>query len=107
MDTGKKISVVFCTCPLEHAERLASHLVESSRAACINILPQVTSIYRWEGKINRDSESLLVIKCATETVPELTAALTREHPYDVPEVIALPVEGGNADYLRWVLEESS
>ena len=103
MSDEKAVSVVFSTCPPEQAERIARYLVKEGRAACVNIIPQLTSIYRWEGKINKDSESLLVIKCARSAVDELTAAVKREHPYDVPEVIALPVEGGNVEYLRWVV----
>jgi periplasmic divalent cation tolerance protein len=103
-EDGKKICVLFSTCPPKEAERLAGFLVEKNYAACVNIIPAVTSIFRWEGKVERDSESLLVIKCAWDRVKEVTEALLEEHPYDVAEVIALEVKGGNPVYLSWVLE---
>jgi periplasmic divalent cation tolerance protein len=105
MDAESSISVVLSTCPEEQAERLASSLVEERRAACVNIVPKVASVYRWEGKIERAGESLLVIKCATSGVPSLIEALVRLHPYEVPEVIELPVARGHEAYLRWVLAE--
>ena len=103
-DHERKVCVLFSTCPPNDAERLASFLVEKNYAACVNIIPAVNSIYRWEGKVERDGESLLVVKCAQSRVDEVTKALLEEHPYDVPEVIALKVKGGNRAYLNWVLE---
>ena len=105
-DDEKKICVILSTCPPNDAERLASFLVETGHAACVNVLPQVTSVYRWEGKVKHDSESLLVIKCPRERVDALTEALTKEHPYDVPEVIVLKVKGGNPAYLDWVIDSA-
>ena len=102
----KKVCVLFSACPPDEAERLATFLVEKHHAACVNIIPAVTSIYRWEGKLEREAESLLVIKCARDRVREVTEALLKEHPYDVPEVIALKVRGGNPAYLNWVVESA-
>jgi len=100
---GKKVCLVLSTCSPSDAERLAKFLVGNGHAACVNIVPQVTSIYRWEGKLENDVESLLVIKCAKDGVEALTQALVKEHPYDVPELIAFEVGGGNPAYLEWVL----
>ena len=81
--------VVLCTAPsAEVADRLAPHVVEQRLAACVNIVGGVRSVFRWEGTA-------------------LTAALVEQHPYDVPEVIALPAAGGRARYLRWVGEQSA
>ncbi len=102
------VDVVLCTAPPDRAAELARSLVGEKLAACVNILPSVRSIYRWDGELCDDEESLLVIKTASERVPALSKRLIELHPYDVPEVIALPVrEGvGNAQYLQWVLGES-
>lgn len=102
-DPEKKICVLLSTCPRNDAERLASFLVENRHAACVNILPQVTSVYRWEGQVKHDSESLLVIKCPRDLAQAASEALVKEHPYDVPEVIVLKVKGGNPAYLDWVV----
>jgi len=102
----KKVCVLLSTCAPQDAERLASFLVEGGHAACVNIVPLITSVYRWEGKVNRDAESLLVIKCPRERAEAVSAALVEEHPYDVPEVIVLKVKGGNTQYLDWVVQSA-
>lgn len=107
MTPPEAICVVLCTCPPDEADRLAGLLVERRLAACVNVLPRVTSVYRWGGRIERDEESLLVVKCPAAAVERLTAELIAAHPYDVPEVVALPVHDGNAAYLRWVCEETT
>ena len=99
----KRMRVILSTCPPAAAEGLATSLVEKGLVACVNIIPQVTSIYRWEGKLMREGESLLVIKCSEARVEEVTAAILAEHPYDVPEVVALKVKEGNPDYIEWVV----
>jgi periplasmic divalent cation tolerance protein len=91
----------------EDGERLARTLVERRLAACVNLVPGVTSFYRWEGKVARDEERLLVIKTRTDRFFELRAALVDLHPYDLPEVIALPIAGGHDAYLRWLDESVS
>jgi periplasmic divalent cation tolerance protein len=100
------ISVLLSTCPPAAAEEIAAFLVESRRAACVNIVPGVKSIYRWQGSVERGEESLLVIKCAAARRDEVARALVEKHPYEVPEVVALETAGGHAAYLRWVLEAS-
>ncbi|MBW04730.1 Protein CutA, partial [Eschrichtius robustus] len=71
-------------------------------AACVNLIPQITSIYEWKGKIEEDSEVLMMIKTRSSLVPALTDFVRSVHPYEVAEVIALPVEQGNSPYLHWV-----
>lgn len=97
--------VVFCSVPnLETAEGIARALVEESLAACVNVVPSVTSVYRWEGKVTVDSELLLVIKTRGERYAALEARVLELHPYDVPEVIAVGVERGSPRYLDWLAE---
>jgi periplasmic divalent cation tolerance protein len=87
---------------LEDAERIARALVERGLAACVNVVPAVTSIYRWKGKLEQDEERLLVIKTGAERYPALREALVALHPYEVPEVLALPVADGHPPYLEWL-----
>ncbi len=94
--------VVLCTIPQNRAETMASALVNKGLAACVNIVPAVKSIYRWEGKLCEDSEALLVIKTTEEAFPGLMGFIKANHPYTVPEIIALPVSDGNPDYISWV-----
>jgi len=89
----------------EDAERIARALVERGLAACVNVVPGVTSFYRWKGKLEKDEERLLVIKTRAERLPALQEALVSLHPYEVPEAIALSIEAGHEPYLRW-LDES-
>lgn len=97
--------VILCTCPdQETARRLADALVEERLAACVSLMPGLTSVYRWEGRIRHDSEVLLLIKTVEAHVEVLTERLRRLHPYDVPEIIALPIVSGSSDYLNWVSE---
>ena len=104
-----ELRVVLCTCPPDLATGLAGALVDQGLAACVNILPGIRSVYRWQGKVCDDGESLLLIKTRADRVSELTEKILELHPYDVPEVLVLDVvEGeGNPDYLKWVLDESA
>lgn len=86
----------------EDAERLARSLVEKGFAACVNIVPSVVSVYRWQGAVERAPELLLVIKTTGERFEELKAALLAQHPYEVPELIALPIRAGSDRYLEWL-----
>jgi periplasmic divalent cation tolerance protein len=86
----------------EQAERLARALVERRLAACVNVLPGVVSVYRWQERIERDNEHLLIIKSSRARLTELQATLVSLHPYELPEVLALPVAAGHAPYLEWL-----
>ena len=99
--------VAFSTAPsAEVAEQLARALVGEGLAACVNVVPGVTSYYRWKGELQRDAEWLLVIKTSAGRLEALKAALVRLHPYEVPELVALGVEDGLPPYLAW-LDEST
>lgn len=95
--------LVLCTCPdRTAAERIAEIVVGERLAACVNIVPGLTSIYRWEGQIQRDAEWLLLIKTRQAVYPPLEARIRELHPYQVPEIIALPIQVGAAAYLDWI-----
>ena len=99
--------VVLCTVPsMEVAETLARGLVENALAACVNVVPGIRSFYVWEGKACNDAELLLVIKTVQTRYPALETWLAAAHPYDVPEIVALPIERGSAAYLGWVAEQT-
>ncbi len=87
---------------VEDAERIARALVEQGVAACVNVVPGVVSVYRWKGKIERDGEALLVIKTLGERLEPLRAALLALHPYELPELVAIPVGDGHRPYLEWL-----
>lgn len=97
--------VVLVTAPSEDVGRdLARMLLHRRLAACVNIIPSVTSLYTWEGEICVDDEVLLMIKTARSVLDALTSAVSEDHPYDVPEIIALPITAGAEEYLRWLAE---
>ena len=101
---GPAISIVYVTVPDERVgDELASKLVGEKLAACVNIVPGITSIYSWEGKINKDKELMLIIKTRSSLVVQLTQFVKSNHPYETPEVIALPVTGGSEAYINWIV----
>ncbi len=98
------VLLAFCTCPNEVvAEAIADILVGEKLAACVNLLPGIRSIYAWQGEIQRDAEVMLLIKTSTARFAALTQRLPELHPYDLPEIIAIPVSHGLPPYLEWVL----
>ncbi|XP_026737276.1 uncharacterized protein LOC113500622 [Trichoplusia ni] len=100
---ANKYSVGYVTVPsVEVGNTIARGLVENKLAACVNIIPQITSIYEWEGKITEDSEALLMIKTRTSEADKLTEYVRNNHPYKVCEVITLPIQNGNPGYLSWI-----
>ena len=88
------------------AERLAAMVVEKNLAACVNILAPCRSVYRWKGAVQHDEEHPMLIKTTRERYPALEQALRAGHPYELPEIIALPVTAGFAGYLQWVEAET-
>ncbi|XP_001607859.2 protein CutA homolog [Nasonia vitripennis] len=96
-------SVAYVTVPREDvAKKLAHGIVTKKLAACVNIIPKITSVYEWKSEINEDSELLLMIKTRTDTIDALTKYVRENHPYEVCEVISLPIQNGNEAYLRWI-----
>jgi periplasmic divalent cation tolerance protein len=103
----KSAIVVLVTAPTaERAAELARTLVEERLAACGNVVPGLRSIYRWEGKVQDDAEALLLLKTTRARFDALRDRVLALHPYQVPEVIALPVEAGSAAYLEWIAAET-
>jgi len=100
------IQVMTTTANRHDADRIAGELVERRLAACVQLLGPVTSTYRWKGAIETSDEWLLLIKSREELYPAIDAAIRELHPYDVPEILAVPVTAGHADYLRWLGEET-
>ena len=99
--------LVFITVPSrEVGHEIATLLVEENLAACVNIVPGITSIYRWQDTIERDDELLLVAKTKSTHFERLATAVKRVHPYEVPEVIGLPLVAGSNEYLAWIDTET-
>lgn len=94
--------IILSTAPPGDASGLARDLVERRLAACVNIVPGVSSVYRWEGKVESEIEALLIIKCVEDRVEALLSKLVDLHPYEVPEALVLPLQGGAEDYMAWV-----
>ena len=101
---------VVCLVTISDAEQgkaLARKLLEMKLVACVNVVPAITSLYWWEGKICEDSEALLILKTTQHKVDHLVKAVKAHHPYSVPEVISMAIDQGNPDYLQWVEDSVS
>ena len=95
--------IVFITASSEEeAHNIAESLVKGKKAACVNIVPAVDSLFWWEGKIESARESLLLVKTKASLFPEIVELVNRAHSYEVPEIIALPIIAGSDDYLKWL-----
>lgn len=101
------VLVVLCTFPPgDAAPGAAEALVRERLAACVNLVPAITSVYRWQGQVQRDQEQLAIIKTTADRFPALERRLVELHPYDTPEVLALPIDGGHLPYLDWVRDST-
>lgn len=98
------VAVVLVTGPAAELEALAERAVEERLAACVNLIPGVRSVYRWEGAVHRDAETLAVLKTTPAALGALQARVLELHPYDVPEFLALPVETGSGPYISWIAD---
>ncbi len=98
--------VAWVTCPVAIAEALATALVEAGVAACVNVLPKITSIYRWKGEVAHDEEALLMIKTTAARFEDLRREVLARHPYELPELIAVDIAAGHAPYLDWIVEST-
>lgn len=95
--------LVYCTVPNETvAETIAKAVVGKKMAACVNIVSQIRSIYTWKDKIEDEKELLLIMKSKKELFEDIVCCIKELHPYEVPEVIAMPIIEGNAEYLNWI-----
>jgi periplasmic divalent cation tolerance protein len=104
-DSRSDLCVVLCTVPdQDTARRLAWLLIDERLAACVNVVTGVTSVYRWQSKIEEDAEILLVVKTSRDRFPAMRERLADAHPYDVPEIVALPVQDVLEPYGAWLLE---
>ena len=103
MPEASQYRVLFVTVPeVKLAEAIAKGLVERKCAACVNIIPGATSVYRWEGKLHKDHEVLLIIKTRAGAFKEVTQFIKEKHPAKVPEIIGLPITEGSPSYLEWL-----
>jgi periplasmic divalent cation tolerance protein len=96
------ILIFSATDSLELAQKIASALVEAGEAACVNILPGIRSIYRWEGKVCTEGEFLMLIKSSPERFEAIRSRIRQLHTYQIPEIIAVPINAGDPDYLGWL-----
>lgn len=105
--TRNMVSMIYSTTSnYDEAHRIASKVVESKLAACVNIIPSIRSVYRWQDNIEEDDESMLVIKTTDENVEPLIKKIEELHSYDVPDIVVLPVAGGLPAYLSYVKDET-
>ena len=105
MEEFADIVVFITTANAEEAQRIADVLLNERKAACVNIVPGVSSFFWWQGKVDSAQESLLIVKTKALVLNQIVNLVTEHHSYDVPEIIALPIIGGNRDYLEWLGKE--
>jgi periplasmic divalent cation tolerance protein len=102
MKQADNIVAFITTATEDEAHSIANLLLERRKAACVSIVPRVDSLFWWQGKLDSAQESLLIVKTKASLLPEIVALVKGIHSYEVPEIIALPIIGGNKDYLRWL-----
>lgn len=102
MKEADKIVALITTSSEEEARKIAELLVNGKKAACVNIVPGVDSVFWWEDKLDSARESLLLVKTKASLFPEIVELVKRTHSYEVPEIIALPIIAGSEDYLKWL-----
>ena len=105
MKETSQVVVLITTATEEEAHRIAEILLNQRKVACVNIVPRVDSLFRWQGKLDSAQESLLIIKTRASLLPEIIEMVKKAHSYELPEIIALPIVGGNEDYLKWIDSE--
>jgi periplasmic divalent cation tolerance protein len=103
---SERVVVLSTVAREQDAETIARELVQRGLAACVNVVPGLVSIYRWKGQVQREEEWLLLIKTRGERLPALREALVSLHPYELPEMVALPIEDGHPPYLAWIDENT-
>ena len=105
--SNKEYRFVILSAPMEDLPDIAHKCVEKRLAACAQVLPGIMSFYWWKNKVEKANEGLVILKTVETKVEELTDFIRSIHPYDVPEVISLPIDSGLPDYLNWITEETA
>ena len=105
MREASRVVVFITAASQEEARKIAELLLNQRKAACVNIIPRVDSLFWWQGKLDSAQESLLIVKTRARLLPEIIETVKKAHSYEVPEIIALPIIGGNEDYLNWMDSE--
>jgi len=105
MEESAYIVLFITTATAEEAQRISKVLLNQRKAACVNIVPRVSSLFWWQDKLDSAQESLLIVKTKASQLNEIVRLVKELHSYDVPEIIALPIVGGNQDYLEWIGKE--
>ena len=105
MIMARNFQIALCTAPdLETAQHLARLMVEQQLAACVNLMPNIISVYQWQGEIEQESEVLMLIKTEEKLIHKLDDLLEQEHPYEVPELISCNIEQASGSYLQWLAD---
>jgi len=102
MEESAYIVLLITTDSASEAQQISKVLLEQRKAACVNIIPNIDSLFWWEGKVDSARENLLVVKTKASLLPEIINLVKKVHSYAVPEIIAMPIVGGNQDYLEWI-----
>jgi len=105
MENRENVVIFITTGTDEEAHKVAEALLKNRHAACVNIVPRISSLFWWQDKLDSAQESLLIVKSKASLLSEIVRLVKEVHSYDVPEVIALPIIGGNPDYLEWISKE--
>ena len=103
----QNIRIVYISIPRDEADRMALALVQERLAACVNIVPKITSFYWWEDAVQTDDEALLIVKTTVQRFQALMDYVLENHPYELPEIIGLPVSSAYPDYVSWVKTETA
>lgn len=107
MDGGEAMVMIYSTFPdTATAKQIGEKLVDRKLAACVNIIPQMTSIYRWEGKLNSDEEAVMLIKTRSALATRVVSEVEAQHPYETPAVLVLDVADGSKGYISWLLAQT-
>ena len=106
MKESSQVVILITTATEEEARSIAGLLLNQRKAACVNIVPRVDSLFRWQGKLDSAKESLLIIKTRASLLPEIVEMVKKAHSYELPEIIALPIINGSEDYLKWIDNET-